>query len=113
MPHVAIPIDRSKGLVTFSQLHTLAKEFKVDRKVYRLFSDNGRDIIKVVKPIITKYATDSSASDNGILDTNIQRLGRWSSDALKLYFDTSLAVLINVFLSDLCYQHLFLSHQAL
>jgi hypothetical protein len=28
-----IPIDRSKGLVTFSQLLTLAKEFKVNRKV--------------------------------------------------------------------------------
>jgi len=57
-----IPIDRSKGLVTFSQLLTLAKEFKVDRKVYRLFSDNGRDVIKLIKPIIAKYATDSSGN---------------------------------------------------
>lgn len=31
------------------------------------------------------------ASDNGILDADIQRLGRWSSDAFKLYFNTSLA----------------------
>ena len=31
------------------------------------------------------------ASDNGILDYDIQRLGRWSSDAFKLYFNESLA----------------------
>jgi hypothetical protein len=70
-----IPLDRSKGLVTFGQLHTLAKEFKVDRKVCRLFSDNGRDIIKVVKPIITKYATDSSGnfSTNWKLMSSTQR----------------------------------------
>jgi hypothetical protein len=30
------------------------------------------------------------AADNGILDEDIQRLGRWSSDAFKLYFNTSL-----------------------
>ena len=30
------------------------------------------------------------AADNGILDVDIQRLGRWSSDAFKLYFNTSL-----------------------
>ena len=47
-----IPINRSRGLVTITQLLTLSKEFKVDRKVYRLFSDNGRDLIKLIKPII-------------------------------------------------------------
>lgn len=31
------------------------------------------------------------AADNGILDEDIQRLGRWSSDAFKLYFNTSFA----------------------
>ena len=30
------------------------------------------------------------AADNGILDVDIQQLGRWSSDAFKLYFNTSL-----------------------
>jgi hypothetical protein len=31
------------------------------------------------------------ASDNGMLDYDIQRLGRWSSDAFKLYFNESYA----------------------
>ncbi|KAN0079448.1 hypothetical protein V8E54_004662 [Elaphomyces granulatus] len=77
-----IPLDRSKGLVTFGQLHTLAKEFKVDRKVCRLFIDNGRDIIKVVKPIITKYATDSSGnfSTNWKLMSSTQRASLWILD---------------------------------
>jgi hypothetical protein len=42
--------------VTFNQLLTLAKEFN------RLFSHNGRDVVKLVKPIITKHATDSSGN---------------------------------------------------
>ncbi|KAN0078621.1 hypothetical protein V8E54_005134 [Elaphomyces granulatus] len=37
-------------------------QFKVDRKVYRLFSDNGRHVIKFIKPTITKHATDSSGN---------------------------------------------------
>jgi hypothetical protein len=32
MPHVAIPIDRSKSLVAFNQLLTLAKEFRLDHE---------------------------------------------------------------------------------
>jgi hypothetical protein len=31
------------------------------------------------------------AADNGVLDDDIQRLGRWSSDAFKRYFNTSFA----------------------
>ena len=39
------------------------------------------------------------AADNGILDESIQRLGRWTSNAFKLYFTTTLETLLNLNLS--------------
>jgi integrase len=36
------------------------------------------------------------AKDNGILDEHIQKLGRWSSNAFRLYFDTSQAELFRL-----------------
>lgn len=39
------------------------------------------------------------AADNGMLDESIKRLGRWSSDAFKLYFTTSPETLFNLNLS--------------
>jgi hypothetical protein len=36
------------------------------------------------------------AANNGILDEDIQRLGRWSSDVFKLYFNTSLGHRFNL-----------------
>ena len=39
------------------------------------------------------------ATDHGMLDESIQRLGRWSSNAFQLYFQTSQASLFNLNLS--------------
>lgn len=39
------------------------------------------------------------AADQGMLDENIQRLGRWTSNAFRLYFKTSPATLFNLNLS--------------
>ena len=39
------------------------------------------------------------AADHGMLDESIQRLGRWSSNAFQLYFQTSQASLFNLNLS--------------
>ncbi len=39
------------------------------------------------------------AADNGMLDENIQRLGRWKSNAFKLYFTATLETLFNLNLS--------------
>lgn len=39
------------------------------------------------------------AADHGILDENIQRLGRWTSNAFKLYFTTTPETLFNLNLS--------------
>lgn len=36
------------------------------------------------------------ASDNGMLDEDIQKLGRWSSDSFRLYFTTSAQTLYNL-----------------
>ena len=33
------------------------------------------------------------ASDNGMLDHHIQELGRWTSRAFQLYFETSVSLL--------------------
>ena len=39
------------------------------------------------------------AADHGMLDKSIQRLGRWTSNAFKLYFTTTLETLFNLNLS--------------
>jgi hypothetical protein len=64
---------------------------------YKFFVNTLRAyLLKIDDPHLSRYSGHSfrqgaaqHASDNGILDTDIQRLGRWSSDAFKLYFNTS------------------------
>jgi len=60
MPRTQVPINRSTGIVTFNQLFALSEEFKLEAKVCKLFADSGRRVIRLVKPIIAKHATDSS-----------------------------------------------------
>ncbi len=43
--------------------------------------------------------TANQAADNGMLDKSIQRLGRWTSNAIKLYFTTMPETLFNLNLS--------------
>jgi hypothetical protein len=46
-----VPIDRKKGIVSFSQ-------FQLGRKAYSLFADNGSKVTQAIKPVIAKHATD-------------------------------------------------------
>lgn len=39
------------------------------------------------------------ASDNGMLDEDTQKLGRWSSESFRLYFTTSAQTLYNLNMS--------------
>ena len=66
---------------------------------YDYFVDTLRKRLRIIgDPHTDRYSGHSfrrgaaqHAADNGILDGDIQRLGRWSSDAFKLYFNTSFA----------------------
>ena len=46
-----------------------------------------------------RKGTAQHAADHGMLDESIQRLGRWSSNAFKLYFTTTPEALFNLNLS--------------
>ena len=59
LPFTPVPINRKKGIVSYSQLLKLANQFQLGRKAYSLFVDNGSKVSKAVKPIVAKHATDS------------------------------------------------------
>ncbi|OXV07285.1 hypothetical protein Egran_04950 [Elaphomyces granulatus] len=61
-----VPIERRKGVNNFDQLLTLTQEYKLGDKAYSLFGEKGRGIIKILKPIIRKNATD----ENGVFSSN-------------------------------------------
>ncbi|KAN0067552.1 hypothetical protein V8E54_014421 [Elaphomyces granulatus] len=71
-----IPINRSRGLVTITQLLTLSKEFKVDRKVYRLgnFKTNWKLLSSTQRATLVKYVHEKEPRLEGVFE------GEWATD---------------------------------
>lgn len=93
------PVAALRKLFLLDRQPPTAPLFRFDSGAfeYNLFVDTLRDRLQDIgDPRSMHYSGHSfrrgaaqHAADNGILDDDIQRLGRWSSDAFKLYFNTS------------------------
>lgn len=86
-----------------------------DAPPFRLssFAFSGQKVVSILKKRIAKAGLSESdvsghsfrkgaaqdAADHGMLDESIQKLGRWSSNAFKLYFTTTPEALFNLNLS--------------
>ena len=57
--YTVIPISERRRVGTFEQMSQLVDEHKLGRKVSELFADGSRRLRAIVKPILTKYATDN------------------------------------------------------
>jgi hypothetical protein len=93
------PVTALRNLFLLDPQPPTAPLFRFDSRAfdYNLFVDTLRNRLKNIGDQRSLCYSGHSfrrgvaqhAADNGILDGDIQRLGRWSSDAFKLYFNTS------------------------